>query len=467
MTRLQETIEVPRPIDDVFHYTGNFANIEQWDPGVSESSKLTPGPVGVGSMFRVTVRFGPSTTPMEYTVTAYEPPYRIVLEGTGGAIKSVDDIRFTPTETGTRIDYMADIALSGIAGRIEPIMGPVLERVGKKTVAGLRSALCQEPDTPASCWANNLMDRLILPGAVGFTRLGYRWRKRSWGPLAVSLNGQTAVVTGATSGLGRAAAERLAELGARVIIVGRNPGKAEQARQEIVAATGNASVIVEIADLSLMEEVSALARRLLRNEERIHILVNNAGVLPAERILTAEGLETTFATDLLSPFLLTNLLIPRLKDSAPARIVNVSSGGMYTSGIDVDDLQNAKGDFDGSIAYARAKRGLVILTEQWADRLQDAGVTVNAMHPGWADTPGVQDSLPGFYKATKSWLRTPAQGADTIVWLAAAPEAGKVSGKFWLDRQPHITTVLPGTKVTEDQRQRLWEALSILVEPKM
>jgi NAD(P)-dependent dehydrogenase (short-subunit alcohol dehydrogenase family) len=435
MTRLQETIEVPRPIEEAFHYTSNFANIEQWDPGVSESFKLTSGPVGVGTSFRVTVSFGPTNTPMEYTVTKYEPPYGIILEGEGGSIQAVDDIRFTE-------------------------MRGVLNRVGKKAMAGLQTALSQEPEIPTGCWANNLMDRLILPGALGFTLLGYRWRKCSWHPLAVSLTGKTAVITGATAGLGRAAAERLADLGARVIIVGRNRGKAKQARQDIIAATGNENVGLEIADLSLMAQVRTLAQRLLRNEKQIHILVNNAAVLPAKRTLTAEGLETTFATDLLSPFLLTNLLIPRLKDSAPARIVNVSSGGMYLSGIDVDDLQNAEGAYDGSMAYARAKRGLVILTEQWADQLNDSGVVVNAMHPGWADTPGVQDSLPGFYKATKSFLRTPEQGADTIVWLAAASEAGKVSGKFWLDREPHITAVLPGTKGSKAQRQRLWEALT-------
>jgi NAD(P)-dependent dehydrogenase (short-subunit alcohol dehydrogenase family) len=253
-------------------------------------------------------------------------------------------------------------------------------------------------------------------------------------------------------------------LGARVIIVGRNRKKAKQACREIIEATGNKSVALEIADLSLMAGVRALAKRLLLNEEQMHILINNAAVLPAERTLTAEGLETTFATDLLSPFLLTNLLIPRLKDSAPARIVNVSSGGMYLSGIDVDDLQNAEGTFDGSLAYARAKRGLVILTELWADQLQGSGVSVNAMHPGWADTPGVQDSLPGFYKFTKPFLRTPAQGADTMVWLAAAPEVGKVSGKFWLDREPHITAVLPGTQGSTAQRQRLWEALTDLAD---
>jgi NAD(P)-dependent dehydrogenase (short-subunit alcohol dehydrogenase family) len=274
------------------------------------------------------------------------------------------------------------------------------------------------------------------------------------------MDGRTAVVTGATSGLGRVTAERLAGLGARVILVGRDPAKLKQARREITAATGNGQIATECADLGLLAEVRALARRLLKHEPEIHVLVNNAAVLPGARSQTSEGLETAFATDLLSPFLLTSLLLPRLRASAPARIVNVSSGGMYISGIDLADLENARGEYDGSRAYARAKRGLMMLTEYWADELEGSGVVVNAMHPGWADTPGVQDSLPGFHRLTRSVLRSPEQGADTIVWLAAAPEAGRVSGKFWLDREPHLAAILPGTAGNRALRTKLVEELT-------
>jgi dehydrogenase/reductase SDR family member 12 len=273
---------------------------------------------------------------------------------------------------------------------------------------------------------------------------------------------RVAVVTGATSGLGRVVAEQLAALGARVVLVGRSREKLETAVSEIAQSTGSAALATEVADLSLKAEVRDLAKRLLGRGEAIHILVNNAAVLPAERELTAEGLETAFATDLLSPFMLTELLMPQLRSSAPARIVNVLSGGMYLTGIDVDDLENLKGSYDGSRAYARAKRGLMILTEYWADQLADVGVTVNAMHPGWADTPGVRHSLPGFHKLTRPVLRTPEQGADTIVWLAAAPEAARHSGKFWLDREPHLSAIFPGTAGNEYQRMHLIKELERL-----
>ena len=306
------------------------------------------------------------------------------------------------------------------------------------------------------------MDRLILPGALGFTRFGYGLRQRSWSALPKFSEKRVALVTGATSGLGRVVAEQLAVLGARVILVGRSREKLETAVAEISQTTGSDSLDTELADLSLKAEVQDLASRLLRREGAIHILVNNAALLPLQRELTSEGLEIAFATDLLSPFVLTESLMPQLLGSAPARIINVLSGGMYLSGIDVDDLENEKGRYDGSRAYARAKRGLMILTEHWADKLSGTGVTVNAMHPGWADTPGVRRSLPGFHKLTRSVLRTPEQGADTIVWLAAATEAARHTGKFWLDREPHLSAIFPGTAGNEHQRKQLIKELERL-----
>jgi NAD(P)-dependent dehydrogenase (short-subunit alcohol dehydrogenase family) len=203
-----------------------------------------------------------------------------------------------------------------------------------------------------------------------------------------------------------------------------------------------------------MSDVRALAERI---EAPIHILVNNAGVLLPTRTETVEGIETTFATNLLGHFLLTNLLVPKL--AASARIINVSSGGMYAQRISVGNLQNTRGAYDGSKAYARTKRGQVILTELWAGALAPRGIVVHAMHPGWADTPGVSTSLPRFYRLTKPLLRSPAQGADTIVWLCAADEAGRSTGKFWHDRTPRPTHRFARTRETAEEREALWSEL--------
>jgi NAD(P)-dependent dehydrogenase (short-subunit alcohol dehydrogenase family)/carbon monoxide dehydrogenase subunit G len=458
--RLQETIEVNRPLADVFQYTSEFSNVEQWDPGVASATRLNPGPLGVGSEYRVLVKLGPRRLPMHYTITRYEPPSRVVLEGKSTTVNALDDIRFEPTATGTRIVYTADLSFQGWFSYAESLLKSRLDGVGKAAIAGLRQVLTEELPVPERSWIGTLQDRLILPGMLGFTRLGYDWHKRSWRPLAASLRGQTVVITGVTAGLGRAAAERLARLGARVILVGRNPAKLEETRQAISVATGHRELVTLTADLSLLAEVNRLADQLLAEESRIHCLINNAGVLLNERTVTAEGIEATLATNLLAPFLLTNRLLPRLRESAPARVINVSSGGMYTSGLALDDLPMEQGTYSGSVAYARTKRALVILTELWAEQLKDSGVVVHAMHPGWAATPGVVSSLPGFYRLTRPLLRTPEQGADTIVWLAVAPEAAKVSGLFWLDREPHITHVFPGTQETAADRQRLWTLLA-------
>ena len=316
-----------------------------------------------------------------------------------------------------------------------------------------------EGKSDMASFIDRALDTVVVPG---FLNIGYKVRKKSWEPIDESLEGRVIVVTGATSGLGKATATELARLGGEVVLVGRNPEKTSGVRDEIADATGNDQVRFQIADLSLMSEVRSVGDRLLATEPRIHVLINNAGVLFPERGVTSEGIEQTLAVNLLGHFLLTNLLIPRLVESAPARIINVASGGMYTQRISISNLQNDQGEYNGAAAYARTKRGQVILTEMWAEQLRDQGVTVSSMHPGWADTPGVVHSIPTFYKITKPLLRTPAEGADTIVWLAAAAEAAGRTGLFWHDREPRPTHKSNRTKERPAKRQELWDALAEL-----
>ena len=301
---------------------------------------------------------------------------------------------------------------------------------------------------------DDVLDRTVV---VGYTNVGYWIRSRGWSASELQqMQGKVVLITGASSGLGLAAAEGFARLGATVWLVVRSPERGEQARARIVERSGNGDVHVGVCDLSELESVRQFASRFRGQASRLDVLVNNAGVMTDERALSADGIELTLATNVVGPFLLTNLLIPMLQDSPPARIINVSSGGMYTQRITVDDLQSERGQFDGPKVYARTKRAEVILTEIWAQRLVDTGVVVHAMHPGWSDTPGVRSSLPRFYKATRPLLRTPAQGADTIVWLGAATEPSQSSGRFWHDRRPRPTHRLRWTQETRQERERLW-----------
>jgi NAD(P)-dependent dehydrogenase (short-subunit alcohol dehydrogenase family) len=333
-----------------------------------------------------------------------------------------------------------------------------------RTTENPADALRREPKLPEPSLVTSALDHLVLPGLLRFTRLGHLAARGSFAPLAVSMKGRTAVVTGATSGLGRAAATGLARLGARVVLVGRDRRKAEGTRVEIRAATGNGDLAVEVADLSLLSGVRGLAERLLAKEKALHVLVNNAGVLENERRTTPEGHEVSLATNLLAPYVLTRKLAPRLVASAPARVVNVVSGGMYLAGLGPGVFGDAVGRWDGALAYARHKRALTVLTELWSGELFPRGVAVHAMHPGWADTPGVERSLPGFFRLTRPLLRPPEEGADTIVWLAAAPEAARASRGLWLDRELHPAAVFPGTAGSPEERKRLVEELERMTQ---
>ena len=301
---------------------------------------------------------------------------------------------------------------------------------------------------------DDVLDRTVAPG---YTNVGYRIRSRGWHDDELArMDGKVVLVTGATSGLGAAAAEGFAKLGARVWLVARDRARAEQMRDQIVARSGSDAVEIGICDLSRPASVREFVRDFRSRSERLDVLVNNAGVLTPERTLTDDGIETTFATNVVGPFLLTELLLPTLRASAPARVINVSSGGMYTQKLRSDDLYMERDDFDGSVAYARTKRAEVILTEELARTLDGSGVVVHSMHPGWADTPGVRSSLPRFYRLMRPLLRTAEQGADTIVWLGAAEEPGAATGGFWHDRRQRPTHLLPWTRESREEREALW-----------
>ena len=292
---------------------------------------------------------------------------------------------------------------------------------------------------------------------AGFTNLGYLVHARAFEPDHADMSGTTVLVTGATGGLGRETARILTGRGARVIVVGRATEKLARARDEL-----GDGVVTLRADLSSMEEIRRLAAHLTGTEPRLDVLVNNVGVLMPERAVSDEGMELTLATNLAGPFLLTNLLVPLLLRSAPARIVNVSSGGMYAERIRPDDMEYERGTYRGASAYARTKRGQVVLTEMWAERLAGSGVVVHAMHPGWVGTAGVEQSLPTFNTLMKPFLRTVAQGADTIVWLATAPEPALSTGRFWFDREVVPTHWSRSTREQPGEREALWETLSRL-----
>jgi dehydrogenase/reductase SDR family member 12 len=309
----------------------------------------------------------------------------------------------------------------------------------------------------------SVLDAMLeAPVVTSFTRLGYDARSRlaKWKPLdGYDLTGRTVLVTGASSGLGLVAVRQLARCGAAVVLLGRDEAKTTKVRDEIAARTGNEALSVVIADMGDLSAVRAAAAQIIERHSVLDVLVHNAGALSATRQLSPQGIEQTVASQVVGPFLLTSLLLPLLTSSAPARVITMSSGGMYAAGLTVDSLQMGD-DYKGSEQYARAKRAQVTLNEMWSQRMPADEVVFHAMHPGWADTPGVRDALPTFRKIVGPLLRSPEQGADTLVWLAADDgEPLATSGRFWLDRHSRSIHKLPSTRAsdTPERRSELWE----------
>ena len=301
---------------------------------------------------------------------------------------------------------------------------------------------------------DDLMDVTVVPG---YTRLGFalRSRSRDWEQLVDgAMNGRTVVITGATSGLGLATARRLRTLGANLVLVGRDRERTERAAREI-AGSSTDTVDVHVADMAEPAQVREVSTALARLGT-IDVLVHNAGALSKGRVVNSIGMETTLAAQVIGPHIMTTSLIDSL---VGGRVITVSSGGMYAAPLpNVDDpttsVLRAAG-YDGTRQYAAAKRMQVTLNEMWATR--ESRVCFAAMHPGWADTPGVRTSLPGFARITGPLLRDADEGADTTVWLAATrTDIG--SGGFWCDRARRPIHKLPSTRRsdTPDRREALW-----------
>jgi dehydrogenase/reductase SDR family protein 12 len=301
---------------------------------------------------------------------------------------------------------------------------------------------------------------LELPVAPSFTLVGPALRSRldRWTPVeGYDLTGRVVVLTGPTSGLGLAAAETLAGAGARLVLIGRNRARTEavRARLDGVAEAGHEVVV---ADMGNLADVRAAGEEIAARHPRLDALIHNAGALSPSRETSPDGMESTIASQVVGPFLLTSLLLEPLGATSAGRVITMSSGGMYATGLRADDLEMRATQYRGAEQYARAKRAQVTLNEMWAERVVPDEVVFHAVHPGWADTPGVRSSLPTFRRLTGPVLRSPAQGADTMVWLAADDEPMRSSGLFWLDRRPRVLHRLPSTRGTDtpERRARLW-----------
>ena len=299
---------------------------------------------------------------------------------------------------------------------------------------------------------DTLLDRTVVPG---YSRLGYLARSATWSgpradPAPGALAGRVALVTGGGGGLGLATVTGLARLGATVHLVVRDEGRGAAARDRVEAAVPGADLHLTRCDVADLDDVRRAADVLAA--ARPDLLVHNAGVLPPARTVTPQGHELCLATHVLGPHLLTRRLAGALRER-DGRVLWISSGGMYAQRLRADEPV----PYDGTTAYARTKRMQVVLSGLWARELDS-----HAVHPGWADTPGLAESLPAFGRLLGPVLRTAEQGADTAVWLAAAPAAVAGTGRFWHDRRPRPEHYVPWTRETPADRDALWARVEAL-----
>ena len=314
---------------------------------------------------------------------------------------------------------------------------------------------------------DNLIERTVVPS---FSSVGSRVRKRlfHWPQLETyNLQGQVIVITGGTSGIGEHAALLFAQLGATLVIVGRNKQKTQMLVENLQADTANRSIHSVIGDLGKREDIHKIAADIAARFPIIHTLAHNAGALFNTRKRAANGTDLSVELMVSTPFLLTGLLLPQLlaassNESAfrPARVLTMSSGGMYTEALTVSGLEMDDDSYQGAQQYARAKRAQVVLNEMWAKIIPANKVVFHSLHPGWVKTPGITEALPGFSKILSplGLLRTPREGADTLVWLSADTAPAECTGKFWHDRAIRAIDMTSKTRQadTPERRARLW-----------
>lgn len=457
MPILHRTFRTSRPAHEAFAYLSDYSNTAQWDPNVASAERITKGTVSEGTKYFIECKLSVSTITLEYEILEFVPDKRVVLHGKHPMVEVLDIIEIIAIDNNTtEVSFTADISFVKPLNKFAFIAKRQFKKLADTSIAGLKLALDNKFTLAESKTSIDIADKLLLPGLSLFSKLGYQLAKKQFQPFSSYIRDKHIVITGASSGLGLSTARALAAMGAQLTLVARKEEKVIAIIDDIVNESGNQQVRYAIADLSSIAETLDLVAELKKRDQPIDVLINNAGALFNPRQTTSEGLEKSFALLLLSPYVLTTGLRPLLKNASKhnekSRVINVVSGGMYSQKLRIKHLQSHKGRYSGSVAYARNKRALMIMTELWAKQWQADGICVNAMHPGWADTPGVESALPAFHSLTKYILRSPEQGADTIVWLAAAKEATQQTGKLFLDREIHSPHLTPLTVEKPEER---------------
>jgi dehydrogenase/reductase SDR family protein 12 len=294
---------------------------------------------------------------------------------------------------------------------------------------------------------------------LSFSAIGYYARRPFWKRLDIKSEGRTWLVTGASGGIGSEVVRQTAKAGGKVFAVARNKDKLDNLLASM-SPDEAARVTPIVCDLSLMEDTIALVDELVKDGTKIDVLVNNVGILKATLDVTSEGLERTFATNILNHFILAEGLLTNKLISDEGMIIEVSSGGMYNQPLKTALMNDTTDNYLGVVAYGQHKRAQVALTDFWLRSAEIGKRLCYVMHPGWTDTEGVQKGMPRFRKILKRVLRTHRQGADTILWLASQRPAQANNDVIWFDRKARPTHIYAHTNVNQDTPEKLVDYLS-------
>ncbi|CAF1944991.1 unnamed protein product [Rotaria magnacalcarata] len=307
-----------------------------------------------------------------------------------------------------------------------------------------------------------------IKGFTEYTRSGYEAAAKKFNPTDtdVDMSDQHIMITGANSGIGKIAALECAKRHAHVYMVCRDEKRGKEAQEEIIRESNNRHVELHLCDMSKPQDVFAFTKQFVDSKKPLNVLCNNSGCMINERQMINDEHEANFATNTLGTYILTKNLVPVLLENQPARVFTTSSGGMYNVKLDPDDFNSTQmRTFSGDLVYAQNKRQQVVMTERLAVR--HPSIFFASWHPGWADTPAVRSSMPSFHSKVQNRLRTPEQGADTLVWLCCLKDIAEKfkNGDFFQDRAP-VSKHLPlaWTKSTVDEEERFMRNLDRVYE---
>ncbi len=449
---VKKTITIGMPVEKVFQYVMDFSQLYEWDDHVIQGQRIDLGPIHVGSKFQFIYSIAGQLQTVEYTLEELKTNRLLRLKCVAPNFHAIDEISFQSANAeNTTVTYQADIKINS---RITDLLfRPIMNRIGDRVVARLKEVLEKK-------------DRQLLPGKpLHVLTVPYRFSAKGWNHRrkqfsATNTRPKTILITGPTSGLGRSATFSLAGKGCNLILVGRNSVKLKALEKELRQRNFEKEIHLYNCDMQNLVTVNQMCDQIRADKRELDVIINNAGALFSEAH-AIEGIERTTVVDLIAPWTICCRLPGQIVSGGC--IINVSSGGMYGSKLSISELKNPKVPFSGSKAYAAAKRAMHVFSTGLNAEFEPRGIRVHSMHPGWADTPGVLNSLPKFHTITKRWLRTSFQGADTVVWLAMHnPVPG---GRFWLDRQVQPDHILKSTRGEENDYKELRTFLDSFAKP--